>query len=158
MGGAIHGLRDFERLAAGPGSGAMIAHVQIHQDVDLPVRGAGGFLIPLDLKKMIHHHHRAGLGNSRNLKRIGNRRGQQEPRDPGSGHQLGFSQRRYADTASTGRELPPGDLDALVRLGVRAQGLPAFLDALRHPRQVGLKQIEIQQQRGSQDVQREALF
>jgi hypothetical protein len=35
---------------------------------------------------------------------------------------------------------------------VRAQKLPAFLDALRHPHQVGLETVEIQQQRGRRDL------
>jgi hypothetical protein len=39
-----------------------------------------------------------------------------------------------------------------VRFGVRAQGFFASPDSFRHPRQVGLESIEIQQQRRSQDL------
>jgi len=139
--------RDFERLFRRTRASPMIADIQVDQHVDGPAGFCSGLFVPLGLSNMIHHDHRAGLDDSGDLQRIGDGRRQQQARDPGLRHQLGFGQRRHRNAGRPCANLAFGDLDTLVRLGVRAKLLAGLLYPLGHPRQVGLQCIEIHQKR-----------
>ena len=127
----------------------MIADVEIDQKID---RARRGRVVPFDLVHMIDHRHRAGGGDARNLRRIAERRRQQDSGDPVLGHQFSFGNRGDGDSASAVRDLAPRDLDALVRFGVRTKLLAGLLHAPRHARQVRFEKIEIEQQRRRRDL------
>ena len=128
--------------------GAVIADVEIDQDVHRPARLPGGLLVPGGLLGMIHHDHGAGPHDSRHLAGIGYRRGQQQPGHGRFRHQLGFGERADADTARSGGDLALGDPGAFVRFRVRPQPLPGPLCQFRHAGQIVLERVEIEQQRG----------
>ena len=94
---------------------------------------------------MIDDHHRAGFDDSRHLHRIGDRRGQQQPGNPGCGHQLRFGDRGHAHADGARGDLALGDLHALVSFRVRTQGLTGFLDTGGHAREVGFELVQVQE-------------
>src|SRR5213594_4204684 len=69
------------------------------------------------------------------------------PRMP-AGHHLGLAQLGAGDTQRAGLDLALRDLRALVGLGVRADRFAGAAHVRRHPLEVALEAIEIEQQRG----------
>jgi len=67
-------------------------------------------------------------------------------------HQFRFGDRGDGDSASAVRDLPPRDLDALVRFGVWAELLAGLFYLLRHALEVGVKKIGIEEKRGRGDL------
>ena len=127
----------------------MIADIQIDQDVELSTRPRrAASIVPGDLLDVIDHHHRAGFDDARHLQRIGDRRSQQQPWNPGGGHQFRFGDRGHAHADRARGDLALGDLHALVGFRVRPQGLAGFLDAGGHAREVGFELIQIQEKGG----------
>ena len=147
MARAIDGFGDFERLRGRARAGAVVADVEIHQHVDF----AAGVLIPLDLLDVIDHHHGSGGGDARDFRGVGHGRGQQQPGDAAFRHQLRLRERGHAHAAGSGGELALGDLDALVGLGVGAQGFAGAFHLLHHAREVGFEGVQIEQQGRGED-------
>ena len=140
---------DFKGLVRRTCAGAVIANVEIDQKID----GArGGGFIPFDLLRMIDDRHRAGGGDTRDLRGIGKRRREQDAGNPVFGHQFGLGDGRDGDSARAMSNLTPRNLDALMRLGVWSELLAGFLHALRHACQVQFEKIEIEEQRGRRDL------
>ncbi len=146
--GLIHSLRDFRGVFWRSGSGAMIAHIQVDQNFQFLAGSARGFLIPGDLLEVIDHHHRSCSYDSRHLDGVGDWRCQQQSGNPGGSHQLGLGHRRHANADRTCRDLPFGDLHALVSFRVRPQRLAGFLDAGGHAREVGIELVQVQDEGG----------
>ena len=140
---------NLQRLSRRTRAGAVIANVEIDQKIN----GARcGGLIPFDLPHVVHNSHRAGRGDARDFRRIGKRRRQQDAGDSVRGHQLGFSDGRDRDSASSMRDLTLRDFHALVRFRVRAKLLAGFFHRLRQAREVGFEKIGIEQQRGGRNL------
>ena len=85
--------------------------------------------------------HRTRLHNACNFQGISNRRCEEQPRNPGLGHEFGFRNRRNADTDGSGSDLTARDLHALVRFRVRSQMLAGFRDTCGHACEIGLKLV-----------------
>ncbi len=124
-------------------AGAVIAHVEIHQDVNF---ATGVLLIPLDLLEVIDNYHGSCGGDACDFRGVGYRRGEQESGDAAFRHELRFGERGDAHAARSGSDLAPGDLDALVGLGVRAQSFAGAMDVLHHTGQIGFESIQIEEQ------------
>lgn len=100
--GAVYGLRNAESLAAGAGSGAVIAGVEIDQDVNSAVGDSCRFVVPGDLLDVIYHYHGAGVYDAGHFVRVGDWGGEQEVGDTGLGHEFGFGDGGYADAGGSG--------------------------------------------------------
>ena len=136
---------DFLSLRRGTRSRAMIADVEINQKVD---RLRSCLLEPGNLRHMIHDGHRSNRADASHLRGIRDRRSQQDARNAVVSHQFRFCDGSDGDPRRSMRDLTPRNLDALVRLGVRAQLLPRLLHTLRHAREIPFEKIGVQQQRG----------
>ena len=71
IGGAVYRFRNCESLGTGAGSGAMIAGVEIDQDVDGAVGDSCRFVVPGDLLDVIYHYHGAGVYDADHFVRVG---------------------------------------------------------------------------------------
>ena len=78
--------------------------------------------------------------------------------EPARGQRLGLGQLGAADPDGTRGELPAGDLDGLVGLGVRPKTDATLGRELRHRRNVRLEGIEIENERRRVDAQPVALL
>ena len=81
----------------------------------------------------------------------GDGRGDQDRVDAMGRQRLGLGQFGAADADRPGRDLPPGNCRALVRLGVRPQRQAGRLGAGRHQGHIGLEGVEIQHRRRRRD-------
>ena len=142
------GAGDFKGLCRRARASAMVADVEIDQEIDGARRGS----VPFHLADVIDDGHRASGGDARDLRRIAERRRQQNAGNGVGGHQFGFRDGRDRDSACAMRDLTAGDFDALVRLGMRAKLLAGLFHRLRHARKVGFQKIGIEQQRGRGDL------
>ena len=71
--------------------------------------------------------------------------------DPAVGEHLGLADRRHRQPDRAGRQLSPPELEALVRLCVRAQGHATVAHEGRHPGDVGVHPVEVHHDRGRLD-------
>ena len=98
--------------------------------------------------------------HARDLAPFDDRRGEQHAADAGRDHRLRLGHRGDADAERAGGDLTPGDLRALVRLGVRPKAAAGRLGMLRHRPQVGFEPVQIDQQgrRGQVGLGSAAIF
>lgn len=135
---------DFQRLCRRACAGAMISYVEIDQKID----GAAGGRVPFDLSNVIDNGHRAGLGDAGDFRGVGEWRSQQDAGNRIVRHQLCFGHCGDGDSARAVLHLAPGDLDAFVRLRVRAQLLAGLIRRLRHASEVGFEKAGVEEQSG----------
>jgi hypothetical protein len=132
---------DFEGLRGGTHAGAMIANVEVDQKVD----GAGGGFVPFDLPHVVDNRHRASGRDARDFPGITQRRRQQDARNRILGHQLSFGDCGDGNSTRSVLDLPLGDLDAFVRLGVRSELLARLLHRLRHAPKIGFEEFGVEE-------------
>jgi len=143
----IDGFGDLRRVLGGTCAGPMIADIQIDQHVQFSMRRGRGVVIPGNLLEVVDDHHRCRFSGAAHLQRIGQRGSQEQSRNSGGGHQLGFRDRGHAHADRARGDLAPGDLHALVGFRVWPQRFARFLDARGHARQIRLELIQVQEKR-----------
>ena len=149
--GQLHGGR------AGRDARPVVADVEIHQDIHPDPLRQGGLRQQVGLMRVADgQHDRRILPDQRDhpgdLPGLDDRRGQEHPRDAGGDHRLGLRDGRHRDPPRPRGQLPPRDLRALVRLGVRPQRTTVAATVLRHLLEIGLEPVQVHQQRRRRQV------
>ncbi len=152
-----HATPQLQRRLARLGAGPPAPHVHVHQHVQHEP-GLGHRLAELPhVVRVVHHHQGLRLAaqdadQTADLLGPHDLGGDQEVPDPGGGHHLRLAHLGHAHADRAGRDLPAGDLGALVGLGVGAKLLAGGRDVGRHLLDVALEAIEVEQKRRGRDL------
>ena len=115
----------------------------------------GGDLYPahrIDDDAQIRTGHRRLRPQARKVARHPHRAGNSNRLDPGLEKHQRLADGRHRQTRRAQRQLPPSDLDRLVRFCVRAQRNMVPVGQLLHRRQIALQFRPIDQYRGRRDI------
>ena len=131
-----HQAGQLERPRPRLGPEPAVADVEVDQHVDDHARRRRRLREQLDLPRVADGQQHVGPApgqrdHPRDLAAVDDRRRQQHAGQPRRDHRLGLGDRRRAHPPRPGRHLHPGDLPALVRLGVRPEVAPLGLGSAR---------------------------
>jgi len=101
---------------------------------------------------VVDDRHRAGFDNVGDFRGVGERRRQQDAGNRILRHQLCFGNCGDRNSTRSVLDLAPGDLDAFVRLGVRAELLSELPHRFRHASKISFEKFGVEEQRRGGDL------